>query len=251
MPSKAALERALERYTDSLKLKQASNLKSRSLVSLEHDSIAQVASDLRDRHALTQEGLETLMTWKLARGKWRPRLQQLVASNDAATVEDATRIDPAQFPAADFEDVKASMTRFCTLKGVGPATASAILALYDPRNEPFMSDQAMTYVGSRSDDDDADAAAARIKLEYTVKAWHRYRAQMQLRRDDEEWNTVEDLERALWSWAIQKELGKSSATGEQDTSDEASARGIGKRKATEKDKDEPIAKKASKKSKST
>ncbi|KAI4807346.1 hypothetical protein KUCAC02_027158 [Chaenocephalus aceratus] len=60
------------------------------------------------------------MEWKLTRGKFRPRLQQLVASNSEDTVERSSRKAFSLLP-----DVKAAIAELSSLKGVGPATASA------------------------------------------------------------------------------------------------------------------------------
>lgn len=55
----------------------------------------------------------------LQRGKFRPRLQQLVASNSDDTVEKCSRKAFSLLP-----DVRAAITELSALKGVGPATAS-------------------------------------------------------------------------------------------------------------------------------
>lgn len=68
---------------------------------------------------VTREELERLMAWKLARGRFRPRLQQLVATNSPEVV--------VQRSAAAFRllpDMRAAITELCALRGVGPATAS-------------------------------------------------------------------------------------------------------------------------------
>lgn len=58
----------------------------------------------------------------LQRGKFRPRLQQLVASNSEATVEKCSRKAFGHLP-----HVKAAIAELSSLKGVGPATASGEL----------------------------------------------------------------------------------------------------------------------------
>lgn len=55
----------------------------------------------------------------LQRGKFRPRLQQLVASNSEDTVEKCSRKAFSLLP-----DVQAAIAELSALKGVGPATAS-------------------------------------------------------------------------------------------------------------------------------
>jgi hypothetical protein len=42
--------------------------------------------------------------------------------------------------------VKEALAALCELKGVGPATATAVLAAYDPTTTPFMADEALTTV---------------------------------------------------------------------------------------------------------
>lgn len=55
----------------------------------------------------------------MQRGKFRPRLQQLVASNSEDAVEKCSRKAFSCLP-----DVKAAIAELSSLKGVGPATAS-------------------------------------------------------------------------------------------------------------------------------
>lgn len=98
---------------------------------------------LRQRHPdpyITSAELSTLMEWKLSRGKWRPRLLSFVSSLDDAVVRDASRKAFAALP-----DVPTAVSHLTTLKGVGPATASAVLAAYAPDVAPFMSDEVSSY----------------------------------------------------------------------------------------------------------
>lgn len=55
----------------------------------------------------------------MQRGKFRPRLQQLVASNSKDTVEKCSRKAFSLLP-----DVQAAIAELTSLRGVGPATAS-------------------------------------------------------------------------------------------------------------------------------
>lgn len=57
----------------------------------------------------------------LQRGKFRPRLQQLVASNSEETVEKCSRKAFSLLP-----NVQAAIAELSSLKGVGPATASGL-----------------------------------------------------------------------------------------------------------------------------
>lgn len=53
------------------------------------------------------------------KGKFRPRLQQLIGSNSEEAVQSSTSKAFGLLP-----DVQAAITELCKLKGVGPATAS-------------------------------------------------------------------------------------------------------------------------------
>ncbi|KAL2242161.1 UNVERIFIED_CONTAM: hypothetical protein Sindi_0334100 [Sesamum indicum] len=87
---------------------------------------------------ITTDELSRLMQWKLARGKWRPRLLSFVSSLDDVVVRDTSAKAFASLP-----DVSKAITELTVLKGVGPATASAVLAAYAPDVAPFMSDEVL------------------------------------------------------------------------------------------------------------
>ncbi|KAL6580149.1 hypothetical protein OROMI_008173 [Orobanche minor] len=90
---------------------------------------------------ITTDELSRLMEWKLAPGKWRPHLLFFVSSLDNAVVRDASRKAFSSLP-----DVLKVVKELTALKGVGPTTASTVLAAYAPEVTPFMSDEAMMAV---------------------------------------------------------------------------------------------------------
>ncbi|CAN6292355.1 unnamed protein product [Urochloa humidicola] len=130
--------------------------------------------------------LVRLLQWKLSRGK--PRLMDFVKGLDDAVVESASRKAFAALP-----DLRRAITELTVLKGIGPATASAVLAAYAPDVAPFMSDEAMV------------AALGNAK-EYTLKQYLAFADKLQAKAKEltvgEESFTPSDVERALWSAAI-------------------------------------------------
>ncbi|CAL9192855.1 unnamed protein product [Musa hybrid cultivar] len=147
------------------------------------------------RPFLTKPELRRLMQWKLSRGKWRPRLLDYVSSLDEASVESASRRAFAALP-----DLSKAVSELTVLKGVGPATASAVLAAYAPDVAPFMSDEAMM------------AAMGNVK-EYTLKQYLAFAEKLQTKAKDLSAEgiifTPSDVERALWSSAVGSKLLKS------------------------------------------
>uniref|UniRef100_A0A0E0GT90 Uncharacterized protein n=1 Tax=Oryza nivara TaxID=4536 RepID=A0A0E0GT90_ORYNI len=137
---------------------------------------------------LAKPELVRLLQWKLSRGKWRPRLMDFVKGLEDAVVESASCKAFAALP-----DLRKAITELTVLKGVGPATASAVLAAYAPDVAPFMSDEAMV------------AALGNAK-EYTLKQYLAFAEKLQTKSKElssgEEVFTTSDVERALWSSAV-------------------------------------------------
>ncbi|XP_044980202.1 uncharacterized protein LOC123447649 [Hordeum vulgare subsp. vulgare] len=150
---------------------------------------------------LAKPELVQLMQWKLSRGKWRPRLMDFVKSLDDKVVESASRKAFAALP-----DLSKAITELTVLKGVGPATASAVLAAYAPDVAPFMSDEAMV------------AALGNVK-EYTLKQYLAFAEKLQDKAEElsvgGESFTPSDVERALWSSAIASKPPKAPAGGKR------------------------------------
>ncbi|KAL6578458.1 hypothetical protein OROMI_010786 [Orobanche minor] len=141
---------------------------------------------------ITTDELSRLMEWKLARGKWRPRLLSFVSSLDDAVVRDASRKAFSSLP-----DVSKVVKELTVLKGVGPATASAVLAAYSPEVAPFMSDEAMMAVIGDTKD-------------YSLKRYLVFAERMQAKAKElsssDDLFTASDVEKALWSCALGAKL---------------------------------------------
>jgi hypothetical protein len=127
---------------------------------------------LVEQMSLTKEQLvDVIVEWKFLMGKPRNALRPLLQSNSDAAVISASRqafatldgipttngmiaaicdIDNCSSSNYNSEIIKA-MNHLCELRGVGPATASAILCLYRPDIFVFMADEVIEclYEGKR------------------------------------------------------------------------------------------------------
>lgn len=149
----------------------------------------------RPERYVTLPELVKLMEWKLTRGKLRPRLQQLVATNSEEVVEKCSRKAFSLLP-----DIQASITELSSLKALGPATASAVLAAGAPERAAFMADEAVESVpGLRP-------------IQYTAKHYALYLSKIAERTitlnkadSQSDW-TPHKVELCLWAWAVANQL---------------------------------------------
>ncbi|KAM0440905.1 hypothetical protein ACHAPT_000208 [Fusarium lateritium] len=90
------------------------------------------------------DDIKTLVEWKLRHGKFRPTLMKLVSSNDADTAEDIVKqaIDAYR----EDTDIEAALGVLTKLKGIGPATASLLLAVHDATRVIFFADEAFWWL---------------------------------------------------------------------------------------------------------
>lgn len=118
-------------------------------------------------------------------------------------------------------DISKAISELTVLKGVGPATASAILAAYAPDVAPFMSDEAM------------EAALGNSK-DYTAKQYLLFANKLQAKAkelsSEEATFTPSDVERALWSSVVGTKLPSSQPNTEHKTHITISKSSRGKRK---------------------
>lgn len=102
----------------------------------------------RDPNRLTAPELVRVVEWKLARGKFRPNLVKFARAHTEATAGKATSEALKRFGSSSNGDdrnenkngLAACLAPLCALKGIGPATASAVLAAATPLI-PMMSDE--------------------------------------------------------------------------------------------------------------
>ncbi|XP_068672095.1 uncharacterized protein [Montipora foliosa] len=186
-----AWKQSFELYEEILKRKAESEKKDKAKKLLELDQwfqhqLPQEISK-RSQKFLTKEELVKLMEWKLTRGKFRPRLTQLVQTNNNQTVKDVTSKAFQCLP-----DVKSAINELTKLKAVGPATASAILCAGSPKI-PFMADESMQAIPRLG------------KIDYTLKFYLQFlesirsRVENLVNKDPEgDWNEHK-VEICLWT----------------------------------------------------
>ncbi|KAI1448774.1 hypothetical protein F5Y02DRAFT_281443 [Annulohypoxylon stygium] len=93
---------------------------------------------------MTLDNVKTLVDWKLRHGKFRPTLMKLVSSNDEELVKNT--IQEAIEKYRESSDAPKALIAISKLKGIGPATASLLLSVYDPDNVIFFSDEAFYWL---------------------------------------------------------------------------------------------------------
>ncbi len=146
---------------------------------------------------ITREELERVTVWKMKRGVWRERNRLLVIGNDPAQVKqtsiDAFAAVPDPAKGRGVFDPRRPVDILSGLAGVGPATASGVLACYAPAIYPFFDELVAKQIPRLG----AVAFTASYYQRYTAAL--RERAE-QLNREckHREW-TAHDLSQALWA----------------------------------------------------
>ncbi|KAH9625449.1 hypothetical protein KSS87_023316 [Heliosperma pusillum] len=221
-------KQALNSYSSQINLLSINKNKP-NLITLDDFYITQLPSLLHERVPtpyLTRSELHSLMQWKLTRGKFRPRLLDYVASLDEEVVKLASQKAFLSLP----DDLSKAVSELTVLKGIGPATASAVLAVYAPDVAPFMSDEAMEAVLGHSKDYSLKQylllAVTVEHMKFMLVAYFpwadRVYSSQELSSEDEPF-TASDVERALWCSAIEAKLSGSSTKQNTDVSSKKSS----------------------------
>ncbi|KAB5578370.1 hypothetical protein GE09DRAFT_1168971 [Coniochaeta sp. 2T2.1] len=90
------------------------------------------------------DDVKTLVQWKLRHGKFRPTLMNLVSSNSPDFVKKT--VQEASDSYRKNSDAAAALAILTKLKGIGPATASLLLAVLDPDRVIFFADEAFYWL---------------------------------------------------------------------------------------------------------
>ena len=126
----------------------------------------------KEHNYLKADAVSKVVQWKLLRGKARP-LQKLVDSNNNETVK---KFSEAAFHYVETGDWRKAMESLINLKGIGIASASAILAPFAEKTIPFMADEVIEAVGETRRYDIGTYSKMRSKLvakatELGEKSW--------------------------------------------------------------------------------
>lgn len=149
---------------------------------------------------VTSEELVWVTEWKMLRGVWRAHNLQLVRGNSEAEVQRLSAAALAAIP-----DPKRPVALLATLAGVGPATASSVLAAAAPAIYPFFDEVVAGQIPSLG------------PVAFTTAYYQRYADALRVRADrltaacpHGAW-PVHDLDLALWAAVEGKKGAKEAA----------------------------------------
>ncbi|KAM0250567.1 hypothetical protein ACHAP5_002097 [Fusarium lateritium] len=143
-------ERLLEQYPSLIKrLSDEKGAKGgqRTLEELDnyrYNDVLDTFNSNRRVRPMTLEDIKTLVEWKLRHGKFRPTLMKLVSSNDPDDAEDIVK--QALETYSKDANVDATLGILTKLRGIGPATASLLLAVHDASRVIFFADEAFWWL---------------------------------------------------------------------------------------------------------
>lgn len=147
-------ERAVSEYSSMLKSKGGTKLQK---LEKEKQEIATLWCQQEDQSSsfLTKEQLlDVVVEWKFLKGKPRNALRPMLRSNSPELIQTSCR-NAFEKAATSLEldevDIPGAISALCEPRGVGPATASAVLAMYRPDVFAFMDDEVIEclYAGKR------------------------------------------------------------------------------------------------------
>jgi hypothetical protein len=180
-PSSAALRAALTRYDEVVAAQGVARLA--ELDRWYHRELPDAIAARRPPHVTLPE-LVRLAEWKMSRGVWRAPNLVLVRSNAPDAVRDVSAGALALMP----HPTKPVAMLAKELKGVGPATASAVVAAARPDIYPFFDELV------------AEQLPGLSAVAWTLGYYARYAEALRERAAalGDEW-TPASLERALWA----------------------------------------------------
>lgn len=146
---------------------------------------------------VTKEEFLEILRWKMKRGDWREYNRIRIADTDARVIKKAAQDaftaarDLSADAATTSKEYKRPIQRLCELDGVGPATASAVLAAYRPDLYPFFDEWIAREIPTLG------------KVAFTPSYYWKFadalreKAKELTKLDRAEWN-AQDVGQALW-----------------------------------------------------
>jgi hypothetical protein len=185
----ATLRRALESYEDVIARQGVAKLPERDR--WYREELPRAIASRASAHVTLPE-LVRVTEWKMARGEWRARNLVLVRGNEPESVIDTSADALSKIP-----HPTRPISTLATLAGVGPATASAVVAAAAPELYPFFDELVAAQLPELG------------KVAWTLGYYSRYAEALRTRARElgGDWTPVK-LERALWALAG----GKAGAT---------------------------------------
>ncbi|KAJ9607907.1 hypothetical protein H2200_007986 [Cladophialophora chaetospira] len=119
-----------------------------------------------DGEGLSKDEVERLVLWKITHGHSRPFLPGMVRKNDASAIEMQTSLafrelaSNSNSKSTSFATVSTALDLVCKLTGIGPATGTLILNVFDSEHIPFFQDEMFAWFFPKSG-----------KLKYTAKEY--------------------------------------------------------------------------------
>lgn len=176
---------ALDRYADVIEMQHVNGLP--ELDTWYHDELPALIAK-RSPAYITRDELSDVTKWKMKRGVWRERNRLLVQSNVPALVKKISMQAFAAIP-----DPRKPVDLLSTLAGVGPATASGVLACVAPAMYPFFDELVAAQIPDLG------------KVAFTASYYQRYAVRLRERAEHlqkscshQDW-TAHDVSQALWS----------------------------------------------------
>lgn len=200
-------------YAKALQSREALKNKT-GLVDLDHflwHELPEALSQRKEQY-ITKAEYSKIVSWKLKRGKWRPRLQKFADEIPDGDIIQASR---ASFSSLANSKFRQALEELTSLKGCGAATASAILAAGN-ENMPFMSDEILLETQNQQK---KYTIPAYLELMHTVQA-----KATQLSDGDgaQRW-TARQVEQAVFAAHHQASI-RTSPVAHSSTADESKAR---------------------------
>jgi len=203
--SAAQFDYVMGLYEEAVKLKaEQKNKKPEEFLKLDkwyqHELPKRIKARGKEAH-LTHEELCQCMKWKLSRGKFSPRLKDLIQMNTPRLCMSETKKGFRQLHKKG--DLSSAVAALCNLKGVGPAMASTILTAGFPDMCGFMADECLLAIPNIDD------------IDYTVKQLLNYVENLKNLANrlngegtsENKWNPHK-TEMALWAHFVLGELKK-------------------------------------------